>query len=153
VSLTFGHFLAKTADLLAPAIKRASAVDDDGNVLGVNAEAPDQRAALIAALLGASEQASGRAPIAGNRTTAGNVGPFTPIAGRAFNVTIAGGEGVSAQIERSFDAGANWYVKYRAADLAALPPTFSDTESEVGVQYRVVVTAIASGTVTIRLSQ
>lgn len=140
---------------------RARRVFDDGadGLSPVNAEHPEQRAALIAALGRLpTYAASGKAAVTGtvtpaNLATAPIVGPFTPIAGRPFNITADGGVGVAAQIERSFDGGATWFVKYRAADLAALPPTFSDTESELGVQYRVVVTAITGGTVTIRLSQ
>ncbi len=52
MSLTPGHFLAKTADLLGAAIKRASVVDQDGNVYGANVEAFEQRAALLAAVEG-----------------------------------------------------------------------------------------------------
>lgn len=96
---------------------------------------------------------SGKAAVTGQLTAAGTVGPFIPIAGRYFNVTIAGGTGVAAQLERSFDNGATWVVKYRASDMAALPPSFSDVETEVGVQYQISVTAIDSGTASVRLSQ
>lgn len=93
------------------------------------------------------------APVTGTRTSAGVVGPFTPLAGRPFNVTVSGGAGVSARLERSFDGGTTWFVKLRPTDITALPESFSDTEAESGVQYRLNVTAIASGTVTLRLSQ
>jgi hypothetical protein len=118
----------------------------------------DEAFADVPYTFSAVELPSGKAAVAGTVTpgtlaTTPIVGPFTPIAGRGFNVTIDGGAGVAAQLERSFDGGATWFVKYRASDIAANPPSFTDSESEVGVQYRIVVTAITGGTVTIRLSQ
>lgn len=155
--LTFGYFLAKTADLLAPALKRGSATDDAGNVFPVNAEHPDQRAVLLAALAPLAGKvglgASGKAVVAGQLVAAGQSPVFTPIAGRPMNLICSGGAGIAAQLERSFDNGATWYVKISDALRAVTPETFTDTETEVGVQYRWNVTAIGSGTVTLRISQ
>ncbi len=122
----------------------------DRNEPLLNALAP------IAGKVGLSS--SDKVPVIGEVTpatlaTAPIIGPFSPVAGRPFNVTIAGGEGVVATIERRFAGDATWYVKYPDDLRRSLPPTFSDSESEVGVDYRVVVSAIATGAVTVRLSQ
>jgi hypothetical protein len=131
-------------DTGAPAPAGSSATDDtlaDVPIVASAAELPSGKTAKVGTVTPA------------NLATDPIVGAFTPIAGRGFNVTIDGGVGVAAQLERSFDGGATWFVKYRASDVAANPPSFTDTEAEAGVQYRVVVTAITDGTVTIRLSQ
>jgi hypothetical protein len=74
-----------------------------------------------------------------------------------FNLTLSGTfTGLSARLQRSFDGGATW------TDCTALgqPVTFTGPatepcgpEPEAGVLYRVNVSAIASGTVAVRLSQ
>jgi hypothetical protein len=86
---------------------------------------------------------SGKAPV----TAAGEV--FTPIAGRAFNITISGGI-FAAQVERRFGGTGDWFVVIPDSMRSALPPSFPLTEGEVGVQYRVTV---LSGTPTVRISQ
>ncbi|MBW6523420.1 hypothetical protein KZ810_07905 [Sphingomonas sp. RHCKR47] len=111
----------------------------------------DLQLGLLAGTSGLGQ--SGKTPAASQRTTAGVGDAFTPIAGRTMNLVCSGGSGVVAQLERSFDNGATWYVKISDALRAATPETFTDTETEVGVQYRWNVTAIASGTVTLRISQ
>lgn len=91
----------------------------------------------------AAELPSGKAPVIAKDT------PFTPIAGRPFNITIAGGT-FTAQVERSFD-GANWFVVIPDSMRASLPPSFSLTEAEVGVAYR--VTVLTGTATTVRISQ
>lgn len=111
----------------------------------------DTQASILAGTAGLS--ASGKAPATNQRTTAGVGDAFTPIAGRTMNLLCSGGSGVTAQLERSFDNGVTWFVKISDALRAVTPETFTDTETEVGVQYRWNVTAITGGTVTLRISQ
>lgn len=103
--------------------------------------------------------ASGKAPVSGNFTGAGSGDPFTPLAGRGFNVII-GTPGVALggtviQIERALD-GVNFS-----------PLTFSDGtvinyatgvnivrgEDQTGVPYRLRCTAYGGTAVGWRISQ
>lgn len=86
---------------------------------------------------------SGKTPVVAKDT------PFTPIAGRPFNITISGGT-FTAQVERSFD-GTAWFVAIPDSMRTGLPPSFPYTESEVGVQYR--VTVLTGTATTVRISQ
>lgn len=180
MSLTF--LTMRLKDALGDPFLRVIGRRDDGSVVPVNVEDAEQRATLLGALAplagtlsiglpdGAANAArqdlqlallagtsglgqSGKTPVAVTRTTAGTSPAFTPLAGRTMNLLCAGGSGVVAQLERSFDGGATWYVKISDALRAVTPETFTDTETEVGVQYRWNVTAIGSGTVTLRISQ
>lgn len=116
-----------------------------------NAARQDLQLALLAGTSGLGQ--SGKAPVSLTRTEVGVSPAFIPIAGRAMNLLCSGGAGVQAQLERSFDGGATWYVKINDALRAVTPETFTDTETEVGVQYRWNLIAITGGTVTFRISQ
>lgn len=115
--------------------------------------ATDAKSEAIRALLAATSgfTASGITPAVSALTATGQSAALTPIAGRPFNVTISGTFSATAQIERSFN-GTTWFAVLTDALRQTLPPSFSLTETEVGVQYRVNVTAFTSGTVNIRLS-
>src|SRR5205085_2751249 len=54
--------------------------------------------------------ASGKTAVTGTFTATGQSAAFTPIAGRAMNVTISSGVAV-CQVERSFDSGSTWFVE------------------------------------------
>jgi hypothetical protein len=73
-----------------------------------------------------------------------------------FNITLWGTfTGLSATLQRSFDAGTTW-VDCTNGGLAFTrtgPASETWQEPEAGVLYRVNVTAIASGTVNVRLSK
>jgi lysophospholipid acyltransferase (LPLAT)-like uncharacterized protein len=75
--------------------------------------------------------------------------------GGVWNLTLSGGTGVVAQLERSFDGGVTWAV----CTALGFPVVFGSgitepvQETENGVLYALNVTAIASGTLTIRASQ
>jgi len=88
-------------------------------------------------------------------TAAPGASPAILLQGR-FNLTLSGSfTGVAAALQRSFDNGATWVT---CSSLGA-PVVFNGAASEVcdepeaGVFYRVNVTAIASGSVSVRLSQ
>lgn len=73
-----------------------------------------------------------------------------------FNLTLWGTfTGLSATLQRSFDDGATWVDCTNGGLLLTLTGPASEVcnEPEAGVLYRVNVTAIASGTVTVRLSR
>lgn len=88
-------------------------------------------------------------------TAAPAASPAILLQGR-FNLTLSGSfTGLAAALQRSFDGGATWV---NCTNLGA-PTVFTAAASEVceepeaGVFYRVNVTAIASGSVSVRLSQ
>jgi hypothetical protein len=88
-------------------------------------------------------------------TAAPAASPAILLQGR-FNLTLSGSfTGLAATLERSFDGGTTWVT---CSSLGA-PVVFTAAASEVceereaGVFYRVNVTAIASGSVSVRLSQ
>jgi len=70
-----------------------------------------------------------------------------------FNLTLWGGTGVAAQVQRSFDAG----VTYHNLTALGQPVVLSSgseplLETELGVLYRLNVTAV-TGTLNFRASQ
>jgi hypothetical protein len=75
--------------------------------------------------------------------------------GGVWNLTLTGGTGVIGQLERSFDGG----TTYVPCTALGQPVTFNTNasepliETEDGVLYAFNVSAIASGTLTIRASQ
>ena len=88
-------------------------------------------------------------------TAAPGASPAILLQGR-FNLTLSGSfTGLAATLQRSFDGGATWAS---CTNLGA-PTVFTAAASELGeepepgVLYRVNVTAIASGSVSVRLSQ
>lgn len=113
-----------------------------------------------AAATGASAQtglgysASGVAPVTGSLSANGNSASFTPLAGRAFNVSLWGMFSATCSLKRSFD-GSVW-VKITAGGSQmmgfAAPASEQWSEPEVGVQYRLEC-VVASGTVNYRISQ
>lgn len=106
----------------------------------------------VEGLLAAKTIASGRPAVSGTFAATGQSAVFAPISGRDFNVTIAGGAG-AVQMERSFDAGATWFVSITDSVRVALPPSFTLSEPEYGVQYRLNCTAFTTGPITYRVSQ
>ena len=95
---------------------------------------------------------SNKVAVSGTFAAAGQSNPFSPIAGRDFNVTVSGGS-ATTQLERSFDSGTTWFVVLTDALRQALPESFTWNEAEYGVQYRLNCVAYVSGTVTYRVSQ
>lgn len=88
-------------------------------------------------------------------TAAPAASPAILLQGR-FNLTLSGSfTGLAAALQRSFDGGTTWVA---CTNLGA-PTVFTAAASELceepepGVLYRVNVTAIASGSVSVRLSQ
>jgi hypothetical protein len=75
---------------------------------------------------------------------------------RRFNITLSGNAAdFSAFLQRSFDAGATWSLctAWGAPVVWTQNITEVADEPELGVLYRVVVSAIASGTLFVRISQ
>jgi hypothetical protein len=138
------------------ALKQRRIMDEGGTgITPYNAEHPDQRAALIAALGSLGVYApSSLAAVTTALSAAGQSGAFTPILGRPFNVThkpstdFAG----SYQLERKFTGDAAWYAVLKYTDLVDLPETFSLTETESGVTYRWNMTVRTAGSVNVRIS-
>jgi len=101
-------------------------------------------------------EASGETPIASTFTGTGQSASFTPVARRAFNVSIWGTFGATVQLERSFDAGATW-LPITAAGFQlyvwTAPASEMAQEDQASVLYRLNCTAMASGTVNYRISQ
>jgi hypothetical protein len=71
-----------------------------------------------------------------------------------WNLTLSGGTGVTARLQRSFNSGSTWH------DLTALgqPVTLSSgsetiVEQEYGVTYQLNVLTITGGTLSVRASQ
>lgn len=100
--------------------------------------------------------ASGKAALSGAFNLAGQSADFTPIAGRAFNVSIWGTFVAAVRLERSFDAGATWLpLTANGTALMSFSGPVSEqwSDDEVGVRYRLKCTAYTSGTVNYRISQ
>jgi len=75
---------------------------------------------------------------------------------RRFNITLSGNAAdFSAYLQRSFDGGATWHLctAWGAPVIWTQNVTEVADEPEPGVLYRVVVSAIASGTLIVRISQ
>jgi len=73
-----------------------------------------------------------------------------------FNLTVSGSfGGLSARLQRSFDGGATWHDCTLQGGPVAIVAPLSEVceEPEPGVLYRAQVLAIASGSVSVRLSQ
>lgn len=99
---------------------------------------------------------SAKTAITGTFAATGQSASFTPIAGREFNVTLRGTFVATVQLERSFDAGANWSPITAAGTqlyLWTAPASETAEEPQYGVLYRLNDTAYTSGTVTYRISQ
>jgi hypothetical protein len=99
---------------------------------------------------------SGKTPVTGSFSAAGQSASFQPINGRAFNITLWGTFSASVQLERSFDSGATWRaLTASGVTLYAWTGAASETaeEAEYGVIYRLNCTAYTSGTVNYRISQ
>lgn len=114
-------------------------------------------AAVLAALVGTLKTvptlaASAITPVAQALTTAVRSSTLTPITGRDFNVTIEGGVGVVATVDRRFTGDATWHTVITDAMRQSLPPSFALTETETGVDYSVNISAITSGTCNVRIS-
>lgn len=88
----------------------------------------------FAALEGGGLKASGIAPVSGQFTTTGPSATFTPLAGRDFNVYLAPTAN-TVQMERQRN-GVDWEVVLTSAMVASLPPSFTWSEPQVGVPYR-----------------
>jgi hypothetical protein len=76
--------------------------------------------------------------------------------GGEFNAWFGGtGAGVTAYLERSPDGGATWFRTTALGENVVFAPPATETVREVenGVVWRVNVTAISSGTLTVRFSQ
>jgi len=105
--------------------------------------------------------ASGVTPISQAFTAAGNSASWSPVAGRPINVTITGtATGLSVRLVRSFDNGSTWSpLTVNGQPWAVWTGNVSEqawVETEAPatpIKYRAEVTAIASGTATVRLSQ
>lgn len=89
--------------------------------------------------------------LAGTFSATGQSGSFVANPRKALNFTISGGN-AQCQIERSFD-GTNWYVVLTDSLRQSLPESFSISESESDVSYRINCTQYTSGPVTWRISQ
>jgi hypothetical protein len=71
-----------------------------------------------------------------------------------FNITFSGGSGVAATIQKSYDNGSTWHnLTALGATVVFTAGTEPIEETELGVLFRVNVTAITSGTLTVRASQ
>lgn len=132
------------------------------NTLGTTANAQlEILQKLCAAQTGAGYADSGVAPLTQSFTAPGNTSAWTPVAGRLINVTITGAAaGLSVRLVRSFDAGSTWSPLTVSGQAWAVwtgnvsEQAWVETEAPaVPIRYRAEVTAIASGTATIRLSQ
>lgn len=100
--------------------------------------------------------ASGLAPVTGSFSATGPSVAFSPIASRAFNVSLWGTFSATIQLERSFDGGTTWLPITAAGTqlyLWTAPASEVAEEYEYGVQYRVRCTFYTSGTVNYRISQ
>lgn len=99
---------------------------------------------------------SGVAPVAAAKTDASCTGAFTPLAGRAFNVSGWGTFVATWQLVRSFDGGVTKLPITAAGTqlyVWTAPASEEAEELEYGVSYYVCVTSYTSGTLNIRISQ
>ena len=99
---------------------------------------------------------SGITAVVGNFTAVSQSVSFTPLAGRGFNISGRGTFVATMQLERSFDAGANWHpITAAGTQLYLWTAPFSEQaqEDQVGVLYRLNCTAFTSGTASYRISQ
>ena len=107
-------------------------------------------------LTGLGYAASGVPDVALSFTATGVSAPFTPLAGRAFYFSIWGTFVATIQLERSFDAGANW-LPITAAGVQffkwTAPCSESDQMDKTGVLHRFNCTVFTSGTAYYRICQ
>jgi hypothetical protein len=100
--------------------------------------------------------ASGVASVESTFSATGNSAAFTPIYGRNFNISIIGTFVGTIQLQRYIDATIGW-VPITAAGTPLLtwtgPASEMWSESQVGVLYRLSMTAYTSGTATYSISQ
>lgn len=101
---------------------------------------------------------SGVPPVTASLSSVGNTSAFAAVAGRPINVSITGtAVGLSARLVRSFDSGATWLpLTVAGQSYGVWTGNVSEqawVETEAAVRFRVEVTAITSGTATIRISQ
>lgn len=100
--------------------------------------------------------ASGVAPVTPALTSATCSAAFTPIAGRAFNVSAWGTFVATYQLFRSFDAGTTKLPITAAGTVLyqwTAPASETAEETEYGVAYYVCATSYTSGTLNVRISQ
>jgi hypothetical protein len=99
---------------------------------------------------------SGIAPMTGAFTAVGNSANFSPIAGRAFNITISGTFAATIRLERSLDGGGN-FVPITAGGqpfmVFTAPCSERWSEDQNGVMYRLACIAFTSGSAAYRISQ
>lgn len=101
--------------------------------------------------------------VAGSFTATGVSAPFTPIAGRAFNIALwaaattpAAMLGGTVYLERSTDGGTTFLpVTAAGIQLGTWTAVASEawSEDQVGVQYKLVCSAFSSGPINYRISQ
>lgn len=103
----------------------------------------------ISGTVSTSFSASGKVAVSGSVPTGAQSGVFSPLPCRDFNVTIAGSG--AAQLERQFAGDSVWYVALPDVQRLNLPQSFSFSEAEAGVSYRVNV--LSGGPFQVRLSQ
>lgn len=92
---------------------------------------------------------AGRA-VSGALTATGTIGPYQPIAKSPFNIFITGTFVGAIALERSLDG--TTYTAVTSPDLSAqaiftAPATFTVTEPDAAVLYRLNCTAYTSGTI------
>lgn len=93
--------------------------------------------------------------IDGSFAAAGQSLPFGIPQNRVdFNISVWGTFSGTVVVERSFDGGTTWIPKWPDAVYSiSSPVTFSDSEPEEGVRYRLNCTSFSSGQINYRVSQ
>lgn len=93
--------------------------------------------------------------IAGSFAAVGQSLPFGIPQNRVdFNISVWGTFSGTVVVERSFDGGTTWIPKWPDAVYSiSSPVTFSDSEPEEGVRYRLNCTSLSNGPVNYRVSQ
>jgi len=158
-----GLLVAMACVIAAPAMAAVDCTPATApNTLGTTANAQlEILQKLCAAQTGAGYADSGVAPLTQSFTATGNTSAWVPVAGRPINVTITGtATGLSVRLVRSFDGGATWSpLTVNGQPWAVWTGNVSEqawVETEAPatpIRFRAEVTAITSGTATVRLSQ
>jgi hypothetical protein len=102
------------------------------------------------------ERPSGREPVTATLNADEEAtGPFVPVSGRGFNVTISGTFVGTLKLERSFDDGVTYHpcTDNGTAITYTAPASEVILEPEHSVTYRLRMDAYTSGDAVVRISQ
>jgi hypothetical protein len=158
-SSAFGYLKGLLSAIQTKTIKTASkGTTDAGNPTSKDIDSDTQALHMVLAEAAKTNgvPASGLTAIVGSFSAIGQSAPFTPIAGRDFNIhLIFSGAIGQVNLERSFDEINFFPLTGSGVGIMRFTADANEQwgDSEVGVQYRLNCTALSAGSVIYRISQ